>query len=455
MTLARRLADFACRLDFDALPAEVVASVRHRVLDVLGIALASAASSDYGPTVRAAVEGWGAAGPCTVIGSGLTAPPPLAALANGALAHGLDFDDTHAASITHASAVVLPAVLALAEAQRAGGRAAVTAAVAGLEAIARLGMAAPGAFHARGWHATSVCGALAAALAAGRLGGLDQDRLTAALGIAGSFASGVMEFLEDGSWVKRVHPGWAAHAGLVAAGLARAGLTAPATVLEGRFGVYQAFVQAAPDRAPFDTLGSRWETLRIGFKPYPCCHLNHAYLDCALTLRRAHAIAPADVEAVECRVPAGEVPIVCEPREAKLRPRSPYDARFSLPFSLAAALVDGRVDLDTYEPARLHDARVLALAARVACVVDADARYPDGFPGWVRIRLRDGRTVEARQPDGRGGPALPLPPEAIVEKFRRNAGRALAPARVEALERAVLALPASDDVGTLLALCRA
>jgi 2-methylcitrate dehydratase PrpD len=454
MTLGREVADFAARLRFEDIPPEVVASVRLRALDILGIALA-ASTTDLAPSLYGALERWRAGGGCTLVGGTLEAPPPLAALVNGALAHGLDFDDTHAASITHASAVVLPAVLALGEAARADGRAAVTAAVAGLEAIARLGMAAPGAFHARGWHATAVCGAFAAALAAGKLDGLDALRLVAALGVAGSFASGVLEFLEDGSWVKRVHPGWAAHSGIVAAGLARGGFSGPATILEGRFGFYRTFLGAEPDPAPFRTLGREWETLRIGFKPYPCCHYNHAYLDCALALRQTHAIEPDAIEAVECRVPAGEIPIVCEPREAKLRPRTPYDAQFSLPYSVAAALIDGRVTLDTYAATRLSDPALLGLAARVGHALDPDSRFPDGFPGWVRVKLRDGRVVEAREPDGRGGARRPIEPQAVVEKFRDNAARALGAAAVQRIEEAALGFDALHDVGALMRLCRA
>lgn len=453
MTLAARLANFAAGLRYDDLPPAVVTSVRLRVLDILGIALA-ASTHDFAPAVLQPLEAWGARGDCTVVGAKGTAPPPLAALTNGTLAHGLDFDDTHAASITHASAVVLPAALAVGEAEGADGRAVVTAAVAGYEAITRLGMAAAGAFHARGWHATSVCGPFAAALAAGRLTGLDAGRLTAALGLAGSVASGVQEFLADGSWSKRLHAGWAAHGGVVAAALARGGFTGPATILEGRFGLYRTFLGAEPDPRPFDTLGREWETLRVGFKPYPCCHYLHAYLDCALALRREHGIGVDEIEAVECLVPAGEVPIICEPRAAKLRPRTTYDAQFSLPFTLAAALSDDRVGLDTFAPERLADERLLALASRVGHAVDPASRFPDGFPGWVRLRLRDGRVMEAREPDGRGGPARPLPPEAIVAKFRDNAARALPTGRVAALERAALGVDALDDVSALLALCR-
>jgi len=451
-TLAERLAAFTAGLRFEALPAAVVDNVKLRLLDTLGLALAGS-REDFARALFGVLDG--DSGPCTVVGASRTSSAPLASLVNGALAHGLDYDDTHAASITHASAVVLPAALATAQARGLDGQTAITAAVAGYEAITRLGMAAPGAFHDRGFHATAVCGPFAAALVAGRGLLLEPERLTAALGIAGSCASGLMEFLEDGSGVKRLHPGWASHAGIVATTLAAGGFTGPATVLEGRFGLYAAFVGKAADPAPFETLGRVWETLRVAFKPYPCCHYNHAYLDCALEIRAAGAHDPDAIESVECRVPAGEVPIICEPTDAKARPRTPYDAKFSLPFSVAAALVDGTVGLDTYAPARLADPRVLNLSARVRYAVDDDAPFPATFPGWVCVRLRDGRMLQARAPDGRGGPERPLPAAAIVAKFRDNATRALPEARVRDLEHAVLALDRLPSVAAIGDACRA
>lgn len=453
VTLARRLAEFAAALDLDRVPTHVLASARVRTLDVLGIALA-ASVADGAAAVLGAIDGWGSGGDCTVIGVKRTAAAPLAILANGTLAHSLDFDDTHALSITHASAVVVPVALALGEAGGLGGRAVLAATVAGLEAITRLGMAAPGAFHARGWHATAACGPFAAALVAGRLEGLDVGRLTAALGIAGSFASGLMEYLADGSWVKRVHPGWAGHGGAVAAALARGGFTGPASVLEGRFGFYRAFLGVDPDAGPFATLGQHWETPAIGFKPYPCCHLVHAYLDCALQLRREHALVGDSIEAVECLVPAGEEPIVCEPRLAKVRPRTAYDAQFSLPYTVASALLDGRIGLDTFSPERLHERRRLELAQRVTHSIDHNSPFPNGFPGWIRIRLRDGRSLEAQAPDGRGSLARPLPDEAVVEKFRDNATRALPMEQVREIERLALRLDTLSDIRALTTLCR-
>ena len=416
------------------------------MLDTLGLALAGSRADFAGPLLALVVHEHG---PCTVLGTDRTASAPLAILTNGALAHGLDFDDTHAASITHASAVVLPTVLAVGEARGLGGRAVITAAVAGYESITRIGMAAAGEFHDRGWHATAVCGPFAAAMAAGHATGLDAVQLTAALGIAGSCASGVMEFLEDGSAVKRLHPGWAAHGGALAATLAGAGVSGPATILEGRFGLYSTFVGKPPDLAPFETLGRQWETLDVAFKPYPCCHYNHAYLDCALELRASAAVDSAAIASIECGVPAGQVPIVCEPAATKARPRTTYEAQFSLPFSVAAALVDGTVGIDTYTAARLADPRVLGLAAKVRYSIDRESRFPAVFPGRVRLELTDGRAVEARVDNAR-----PPRKEAIVEKFRANAARALPSDRVREVERRVLDLAAAPSVAPLLALCR-
>jgi len=171
-------------------------------------------------------------------------------------------------------------------------------------------------------------------------------------------------------------------------------------------------------------------------------------------LREEQRVDPDAIVDIECHVPTGEVPIICEPRAAKLRPRTTYEAQFSLPFATAAALLDGRVGLSTFTEARLADQRLLGLAARVRHVVDEESTFPNGFPGWVTIRLADGRVLEAREPDGRGGPARPLSPAAIVEKFHQNAGLLLDSARRDELAQAVLVLDDAPDVRKLIALCR-
>ena len=451
---ARRLAEWAHGLESDRVPSAVMDDAALRVLDTIGCALAGS-REEHVPAMHGLVSRWHGTGPASIWGSGLTAAPPQAALANGALAHGLDFDDTHADSVCHVSAVLAPTVLALAESEKVPGREALTAFAAGSEGMIRVGMAAPGRFHARGWHATAVCGVFGAALASGKCLRLDADQLTAALGIAASMASGVMEFLEDGSWVKRMHPGWAAQAGIQAAVLAQGGFTGPDTALEGRLGLYRAALGETPDVAKqLDSLGDEWEMLRTSFKLYPCCHLNHAYLDAVARLRRDTGLRAEQVAEVECLVPAGEVPIVCEPAEAKRRPRTPYDAKFSLPFCIAAALSEARVGIGAFTEESIRDPRLLALADRVSFSVDSSSRYPETFPGWVKVRLRDGRALEGREESQRGGPDRPIAPDEVIGKFRENASRVIPADRVTKIERAVLGLGGAADVGAVGILCR-
>src|SRR5262245_10756423 len=230
----------------------------------------------------------------TVIGLGHRLPAAQAALANGMLCHGLDFDDTHGDAVCHVTVVVGPAALAVAEGRRAGGRDVLTALVAGAEVVARLGMAAAGAFHRRGFHPTSVCGVFGATAAAARLDGLDAGTATRALGIAGSLAGGLLAFLEDGAPTKPIHPGWAAHGAVMAARLVAHGAAGPAAVLEGRYGLYDAFVEQdglALERELAD-LGIRWETRRLAYKPYPACHLVHGVLGAAWQATGGQPLAP-------------------------------------------------------------------------------------------------------------------------------------------------------------------
>ena len=233
------------------------------------------------------------------------------------------------------------------------------------------------------------------------------------------------------------------------------GLPGPATILEGRFGLYRTFLGAEPDPRPFDTLGHAWETLRDRATSRTRAAISTTRTSTARSSCAARTgVSAAAIESIECRVPAGEVPIVCEPAEVKRRPRTSYDAQFSLAYSVAAAFVDGKVGLDTYAPERLADPEILRVADRVRYVVDPDSTFPATFPGWVRVRLADGRELESRVPHGRGGPERPLPPEALVEKFRDNARRALPTARVAALEGAALGLDRLKSGRELMRLCR-
>jgi 2-methylcitrate dehydratase PrpD len=445
-TAAERFAAFALELELDAVPDEVVDAAKLHALDVLGCGLAAHGLGIAGEG-RTAMAELGGEPDATVIGLDRGLPAANAAFANAMLCHGLDFDDTHSDSVSHVSTVVVPAAAALAEARGATGRELLTAVIAGNEIVTRIGMAAPGAFHARGFHPTAICGIFGATAAAARLSGLSVADTASALGIAGSMASGLFAYLDDATATKPIHPAWAAHGSLVAARLAALGAEGPPGVLEGRFGLYHAFVDTRIDLEPqLADLGKRWETPRIAFKAFPACHFIHGSLGATASL--GDEVDPDEVEDILVTVPEAGVSLVLEPVESKIAPRTDYEGKFSLQYSTAAMLVHGSVGLTTYTPEALADVRVLGLARKVRYETKEYASYPAAFPGGVRIALRDGRTLEADLPYQLGAPENPMSADQVRAKFRENA--ALAGGSFEALEEAVLELDHRDDLHAVL-----
>lgn len=452
-TISRTLGDFVAGLRDRDLPAGVTANAKVRVLDTVGVCLASVGMRYAEAIFDLCVEQGGAAS-AVAFGQSQRMPESWAALYNGALAHGNDYDDTHSESIIHIGGVVVPTALAVAEKLGCSGRQLLTAVVAGYEVAARIGAAASKGLHAQGFHPTGVCGTFAAAATAGKLMGLDGDQLANAFGIAGSQAAGSLEFLTDGAWTKRMHPGWAAHAGIVAAGLARRGFKGPAFEFEGRYGLYALYASnTTPDLARVTRgLGSEWEILNTDVKPYPCGHISHPYMDCALRLRNEHGLAPEQIESIELRVPTAAVAILCEPLADKQRPVSSYAARFSMPYAVAVILTRGRAGIDEFSEDAIRDPQTLMLCSRTAYVIDDTLPFPQTFPGWLRIRLKDGRLLEARMDASRGSREIPMTTIELRDKFTANARRTLPADQVDALWDAGHDLDTAVDVRTFSSL---
>ena len=409
---------FAAALRWRDIPPEVRERARHLILDAVGCALAARGLSQE--PLRS-IQDLAGPGDSVVIGRKLRLPMRDAAMANGMLAHSLDYDDTHSEAIAHLTVSVFPAVLAVSQKQNPAVSEMLAAYIVGVECGARLGAVAKGAFHDVGFHPTGVIGAFASALAAGKLYGLDAAQLARAQGIALSVASGSLEFLADGAWTKRLHPGWAAAGGITAAALARREFPAPRAAYEGRFGLFASYLgerAAGLDLARATAgLGETWETMNVALKPFPACHLAHAFADAAIGF---HKDVNADqVEKITALVPEGIIKIVCEPAAAKKRPTSDYDAKFSLPYIIAASLVRGRFGLSELE--KLDDPAILDLAARVDYAVDPSLDFPRHYGGEVVVRLRDGRELRKREAVNRGSADRPLSNADIVEKFRANA----------------------------------
>ncbi|MET0196242.1 MAG: MmgE/PrpD family protein, partial [Rhodococcus fascians] len=377
-TLAQHIARFAANTDVDDLPDDVVSSVGMRVLDTLGIAIAATDLDTSRAAIAWATEQGGAAA-ASAIGVESALPGPMAAFVNGVLAHSLDFDDTHLPSILHPSASVVPAALAAAQQHGADGRTLVRGIAIGLEVCVRLGMAGfdpetkNSVFFEHGQHATSICGAMGGAVAAAVIGGASEDTIVDTLGIAASMASGIIEANRTGGTVKRMHCGWAAHSALAAAGLARHGITGPPTVLEGRFGFYEAWLHQ-PARASeiVDGLGVEWAVPAIFFKPYPANHFTHAAVDAGAALRR-RGITPSDVTKLVLGVPAANLRTIGEPIDVKRTPTTGYMAQFSGPYAVAVGMFGGGglgAALEDYSDAHANAADRRDLMAKVDVVPD-------------------------------------------------------------------------------------
>jgi 2-methylcitrate dehydratase PrpD len=450
--IAEDLAHFVGGFAAEKIPADVVARGKHLILDAVGIALASTTYA-FADRAAAAIAGLAGSGEAAVIGKKARLPIRDAALLNGILIHGLDFDDTHTGGIIHATSSLFPTVLAVGPRQRASGRELIAAYVLGVEAAARLGAVAKGAFHQVGFHPTGLVGTFACALAAGRLMGLSEPQLVMAQGIALSAAAGSLEFLEDGAWNKRLHPGWAATCGITAAALAHQNFVGARRAYEGRFGLYASHLQQNFDPAnlPLATaaLGETWELLQVAVKPYPACHFVHACIDATLALVREHGLAPAEVDRIRALVPAETVKTVCEPLANKRRPANSYDAQFSIPYVIAAALCRGQFTLAELEDGALADAKILALADRVDYEIDPRSTFPRHYCGEVVVTTRAGRTLRHREGINRGNGERPITAAEILEKFRGNAARAVSVARAAAIERLVLGLDELADARSL------
>ncbi|MBI4183660.1 MAG: MmgE/PrpD family protein [Proteobacteria bacterium] len=456
MSLSEDAVRWYLGLGLERVPPAVIAGAKEHVLDVLGLALV-ATTVPLGRAVREGALGLGAGGEARLLGTGERVPAATAALVNGTLVHAMDFDDTHNVTMLHNYGPLTAVALALGEARGIGGAELLAAIIGGNEVAYRIALAAPMQFHRSGFHPTGVVGTLAAAMAAGRLLGLDAEKVRHAVGIAGSQAAGLLESYSDGTWVKTLHPGWAAHSGIAAALLARAGFTGPATVIEGRFGLFRAHVQDPAYELRFERvmegIGERWECEEVSFKPYPNAHVIHPFIDAVLHLHRQEGLKAEMVERIVLPIHASFAPVVCEPRALKLRPRTDTHARASLPYSVAAALVLGRMGIEAYAPETLADPAVLALAERIEHEIDPSPVAPGQYRGWVKVRTRDGRALERIEPHNWGSRKNPFTAADVERKFRDNAGRALPAGRLDAIVAAVRRLERLPTASALVDLC--
>lgn len=420
-----------------SVPPAVVAKAKLVFLDTLGVALASS-TMDFGVMVLNVARKLGGARDSLLIGTSCRVAAANAVIANGTLAHGLDYDDTLEEAVVHTGCCAWMTALAVGEEVGASGAAVLEAAIAGTEVLCKVGLVAPGKFHARGFHPTAICSTFGAAAAAGKLYDLSLDQWVDAFGLCGSQSSGIIEYLADGTWTKRMHPGWSAHGGVIATLLAKEGFRGPASVFEGTHGFFSAFAGKNDYRfQKILELGKKWEVPRLTFKSYPCGSISHPYMDCALRIRQKHSPPPENIAEVICRTAEGPVHRLWEPLSDKQKPVSSYGAKFSLPYSIAVVLVRGRAGLEEFSDAAIRDQKLLDLAAKVRYELDPTIDYPRHFEGHVKVTMTDGTSFEENQLHPRGGFEDPLPPAEIEAKFCANARLALSGNRVDEIVKLV------------------
>jgi 2-methylcitrate dehydratase PrpD len=454
-TAAARLAVFAADFPSRGIPGEIREFATLHLLDTLGCGLAAVGLQVAGHAGATTVT-QGGVPEASLLGEPEKVPASLAALANGTRCHGLDFDDTHEAGICHASTVVGPTALAVGEANGSTGREVLDAYVLGCEVALRIAIAAADGLYSRGFHPTSVCGSFGAAAAASRLLRLGADETTSAFGVVGSFAAGLLEYLSDGSGTKPLHAGWAAQSGIQAARLVTAGATGPASVLEGSFGLLASHTgQAGGEESMSNRLGEVWEIANLAIKPFPACHFAHSSTWAAAQLAEEQGLGPDDIAEIVVRIPTEGEPLVLDPLAAKARPRTPYDAKFSLPFAVAHRLVHGSLGLSAFSSQSIRDPDVLAVAARVRSEPMGGDGAPSRFAGGTRLISRAGDAFDKLIAHAPGSPDNPLGEEWVLSKFRSNAGLCLDPGSANELVDALRSLDELDDLERSTALLRA
>lgn len=450
---SRQVAEFAASASLSDIPGDVLLRARHLVLDAVGLAFASTRYRFPSVALQALSAFGGGDHPVLAMPDQLSARD--AAVLNGVLIHGLDFDDTHIPAVTHVSAAALPAALSAAVSREATTRELLMAYVLGVEVSARVGIGGAGGFHDVGFHPTAVAGAFGAAVAAGKVAGLSADGLAMAQGIVGSMSAGMLEFLADGAWTKRLHPGWAAMSGLTAASFAAAGWSGPNRVYEGRFGLYSTHLAGRDVRpgAVTEGWGETWELMRTAVKPYPICHFIHAFADAALLLRPE--IGETPISRIRCAIHPVPGKVVCEPLEAKRAPQDEYDAKFSLPFVVAAALDRGRFTLTELEDDALQDQEILRIAEMVEVTEDPGSAFPGAYSGAIEIELADGRVLRHREQVNRGHDERPLTNDEIVAKFSETIGTVASESTADKVLNAVLSLGDETPALAFAEACRA
>ncbi len=452
--VTKKLANYSAELSYEDLSPEIVEWAKYLCLDFAGVALRGS-TTDSAKAVVDAIEKLNRPGASTIIGTSKRTLPEYAAMVNGTAFHSIELDDVNNESSLHPGVVAFPTAMAMADVVPVDGKSFITSVVVGYDVMVRLGRALkPVEHYGRGFHPTGTCGAFGAAAVAGRLLGLKGDSFAHALGVAGSQTAGSMEYLAQGAWTKRLHPGWASHSGIWAALLAQSGFLGPTTILEGDNGFLRAYSGDADPGEVLRGLGEEFLITQTGIKPHACCRYNQGPIDCLLELKKAHDLQPQQVKGIRVGVLTAGFGLVAHPEEQKRNPTSVVDMQFSMPFSAAIALAYGKAGLNEYAVGVPERPEIRDLIAKVKCVADPDldSTFPKQWRAWAEVATTDGRNLRSDVTYPKGDAQNGLTWDEMKQKFNDLTGPVISPERQSEIIETIEALDTLDDVRQLASL---
>jgi 2-methylcitrate dehydratase PrpD len=417
MIIAEEFSRWSKNLKIKDIPEKTLFTLKFLLKDICGIIL-SARNEDY---VKSLVETYKGSGNLISLGHSERFDLFSSAIIAGTAAHGEDFDDTFEGNPMHIGATMIPAMLSAAQKFNLNGDQILKGLAVGSELICRLALVAPTAMHKQSFHPTAVCGTFGVAAGLSSVLDLSEKQMVSALGVAGSFTSGIIEYLAEGSWTKRVHPGWSANSGINATLIAKSGFYGPRTVFEGKHGFFEAFALKEIQRDYShltDRLGTRWENQNLAFKPFACGTMAQPFVDCAIKIKKK--IKNLDnITSITAKVGEGTVHRLWEPLKEKKQPSTPYSAKFSVPYCVAVGFVRGDAGLNEFNKKSINDKEILNLANKVNYEIDPNNEYPKNYTGTLICKTSNGEFTE-HQPCFRGGIKQPLTKDDIDKKYNAN-----------------------------------
>ncbi len=406
MNATDTLTTFCHSISYDQLPSDVVNTAKKLILDCTGVILRSMPSNASQSILQTALA-LGTNGKAAVLGSSHSLPSQYAALVNGTAAHGIELDDVTSESSLHPGVVVIPTAIAIAEELNSPTSDVIAAIVAGYEMMMRLGEAImnPAGNYDSGFHPTGICGVFGATITAGKLLNLNLQQQLHAIGIAGSMASGSMEYLTDGAWTKKMHAGWSAHNGIIAAKMAQNDFVGPTTTLDGRFGFLNSYSSVQDPSKLIDNYKQPYKLMETNLKFHACCRYIHAQIDATQELRNNDEFELDHIKSIEATVLTGGAALVAIPIEQKRNPQNIVDAQFSLPFGIACSLVHGKAGYHEFTEKVIDDGQIKSLMQKVRIVADSkiDSEFPKQWGARVIINLHNGKKLQTQIAHPRGG----------------------------------------------------